>query len=258
MVFIAPDIFSASPQSEDHSNVLTAIALQNFFPTVQFRLMAVEVDHLKLANNVGLNMFNCYAIDGLKSAIMATSLRCPGFAALVLNLGLPPIPAPKAFDDQVITFVHVCGCAYCNLSFLIFAIVPSLEACARMIWSSSPLPSSQLSPWLMDYIEATNLSIYGFRPALKYREKTFKECAMAMGEAGITLLAIQVQGLVILNPGASELIDPLSICFAIAPTEKALNSHSIDSTAAVGTWLPTFASNRAKVTVEVVYQVDVR
>jgi hypothetical protein len=46
-------------------------------------------------------MYNCYAIDGLKSAIMAASLRCPGFSTLLLNLGLPPIPGPKAFDAQV-------------------------------------------------------------------------------------------------------------------------------------------------------------
>ena len=59
------------------------------------------MQHLELAAHVGLNMYNCYAIDGLKSAIMAASLRCPGFATLLLNLGLPPIPGPKAFDAQV-------------------------------------------------------------------------------------------------------------------------------------------------------------
>lgn len=61
----------------------------------------MEVEHLELAAHVGLNMYNCYAIDGLKAALLASSLKCPGFAALVLNLGLPPIPAPKAFDAQV-------------------------------------------------------------------------------------------------------------------------------------------------------------
>jgi len=127
MVFIAPDIFSSSPQSEDHSNVLMALALQNFFPKVQFRLMAVEVDHLKLANNVGLNMYNCYAIDGLKSAIMATSLRCPGFAALVLNLSLPPILAPKAFDEQV-----MCGCVSGANPGHIISVFTFDEACAAL------------------------------------------------------------------------------------------------------------------------------
>jgi len=108
----------------------------------------------------------------------------------------------------------------------------------------------------MDYIEASNLSIYGFRPALRYREKTFKDCAMEMGEAGIILLAIQVRGLVVLNPGEKERVNAASICFAVAPTERALNSHSVDSAAAVVTWLPTFASNRAKVTVLALFSRD--
>jgi hypothetical protein len=71
---------------------------------------------------------------------------------------------------------------------------------------------------------------------------------MEMGEGDVTLLAVQVRGLVVLNPADAASIDPLSICFAIAASEKALNPHAIDSTAAVGTWLPTFAANRAKVT----------
>lgn len=146
MVFIVADIFSGAPQSEDQSNVLAALAVQQFFPHVPFRLMAVrestarntrgeglhaglpvglampeylstplhpredgthspipqvEAAHLELAAHVGLNMYNCYAVEGLKGAVMAASLRCPGFATLVLNLCLPPVPGPKAFDAPV-------------------------------------------------------------------------------------------------------------------------------------------------------------
>lgn len=43
MVFIVADIFSLDPAGEDQSNVLTALAFQNFFPSGQFRLMAVRV-----------------------------------------------------------------------------------------------------------------------------------------------------------------------------------------------------------------------
>jgi hypothetical protein len=55
----------------------------------------VEVQNLELCAHVGLNMFNCYAIEGLKAAILATSLKCPGFPTMVLNLGLPDLPEPK-------------------------------------------------------------------------------------------------------------------------------------------------------------------
>jgi hypothetical protein len=63
--------------------------------------MAVEVQHMELAAHMGLNMFNCYAIEGLKAAILASSLKCPGFATVMLNLGLPPIAPPKNSDPKV-------------------------------------------------------------------------------------------------------------------------------------------------------------
>ena len=89
--------------------------------------------------------------------------------------------------------------------------------------------------------------MFGFRPGLRFRDKTFKEAARELGEANIALLGVQVRGLLVLNPGDDVTLDPFSICFAIAPSENELKPHALDSTAAVGTWLPTFAANRAKV-----------
>jgi hypothetical protein len=63
--------------------------------------MTIEVRHLDLCMHVGLNMFNCYAIEGLKAATLATALRCPGLPTLVINMGLPDLPLPAPYDAPI-------------------------------------------------------------------------------------------------------------------------------------------------------------
>ena len=99
--FILADFFTQLPYGEDHDNVLRAAALQAYYPSAQYRLMTIEVRHLDLCMNVGLNMFNCYAIDGLKAATLATALRCPGLPTLVINMGLPDIEGPGPYDPEI-------------------------------------------------------------------------------------------------------------------------------------------------------------
>jgi hypothetical protein len=101
MVFYIADFNSSDTFSEDHNNILCASVLQTHHPLLQYRLMTIEVQHLELAAHVGLNMFNVYAIDGMKAAILATALKCPGFPTLVLNLGLPDITPPRPSDPAV-------------------------------------------------------------------------------------------------------------------------------------------------------------
>jgi hypothetical protein len=101
MTFILSDFFASEPYSEDYSNVLLAAALQSYNPVAQYRLMVIEVRHLDICLHVGLNMFNCYAIDGIKAATLATALRCPGLTTLVLNCGLPDIDGPESYDPVI-------------------------------------------------------------------------------------------------------------------------------------------------------------
>jgi hypothetical protein len=67
MVFYIADFNTTDTYSEDYNNILAAAALQKLHPLLQYRLMTIEVQHLELAAHVGLNMFNVYAIDGLKA-----------------------------------------------------------------------------------------------------------------------------------------------------------------------------------------------
>jgi hypothetical protein len=101
MTFIIPDFFSDDTFNEDYNNVLLTAALQAYTPDAQYRLMTIEVRHLDLCVDVGLNIFNCYALDGLKAATLATALRCPGLPTLVMNLGLPDIEEPLPFELEV-------------------------------------------------------------------------------------------------------------------------------------------------------------
>jgi hypothetical protein len=67
MVFYIADFNSRDTFSEDNNNIHAAAALQRLYPVLQYRLMTIEVSHLELAAHLGLNMFNVYAIDGLKA-----------------------------------------------------------------------------------------------------------------------------------------------------------------------------------------------
>lgn len=92
MTFIISDFDSADTKAEDTSNAMFASALQRSVPDAQFRLMLVSMPSLTLCSSIGLVEHNCFAIESLKAAMMATSIRCPGFSTLVLNLGLPDLP----------------------------------------------------------------------------------------------------------------------------------------------------------------------
>jgi len=203
MVFVVADFTDLDARHQDHSNILIAMTLGQYYPEIPYRLMVVEVEQLSLAANANLDMFNVYAIDELKVALMAASLRSPGVSTLLINLALPPIPDPKGYDNPV-------------------------------------------SPWMTDYIAASELSVYGFRPTLKYRRKTFSEMAILLGASDIALLAIQVKGSIRMNPGKYESIQAESILYVICRGEAELEPFSLDATASVTSWLPLFAANRTK------------
>jgi hypothetical protein len=101
MTFIISDFFSSSPYSEDHNNVLLAAALQAYSPSAQYRLITIELRHLPICDHIGLEMFNCYAMDGMKAATLASALRCPGLPTLVMNMGLPDISRPEPYDPPI-------------------------------------------------------------------------------------------------------------------------------------------------------------
>ena len=203
MVFVVADFTDLDARHQDHSNILITMTLGQYYPEVPYRLMVVEVEQLNLAANAGLDMFDVYAIDELKVALMAASLRSPGVSTLLINLALPPIPDPKGYDNPV-------------------------------------------SPWLKDYIAASELAVHGFRPALKYRGKSFSQMAVLLGGSDITLLAIQVKGSIRMNPGEFESIQAESILYVICRSETELDPFSLDDTADVPSWVPLFTANRAK------------
>ena len=168
--------------------------------------MAVEVQHMELAAHMGLNMFNCYAIEGLKAAILASSLKCPGFATVMLNLGLPPIATPKNSDPKVTRRTT-------NLTRVFFFVKNEAEEIPideneNFFFLHSWIPFcleshltrelhanifiNQVSEWMKEYIASTKLTTFGFRPAASFYGKTFKESARELGNNNIAALAVQV------------------------------------------------------------------
>mmetsp|Transcript_1266 Transcript_1266/g.1618 ORF Transcript_1266/g.1618 Transcript_1266/m.1618 type:complete len:1377 (+) Transcript_1266:55-4185(+) len=90
--FIIADFHSPDTKMEDAGNALFASALQRSVPNAEYRLMLVSMPSISLCSSIGLKECNFFAIEALKAAMMATSIRCPGFSTLLLNLGLPDLP----------------------------------------------------------------------------------------------------------------------------------------------------------------------
>lgn len=61
----------------------------------------------------------------------------------------------------------------------------------------------KLSIWLEEYIEGTTYEICGFLPAIKLVGWTFLEVAQEVAKGDVVLLAAQIQGRIVLNPGDS-------------------------------------------------------
>jgi len=94
MIFILCDFQTRDAGAEDRGNLLFASHVQRAYPGTDFRLMLAGMSTGALSTQVGLDVISAYSVESLKAAMMATSVRCPGFSTLVLNLGLPDLPAP--------------------------------------------------------------------------------------------------------------------------------------------------------------------
>lgn len=90
MVLVVVDTTSNAPDEEDQENVLRAAALHKRYPEVPLRVLLMRPENVMFAKNCGLPPLFVYAMNELKAAVMAQSVRLPGFGSVVLNLGAAP------------------------------------------------------------------------------------------------------------------------------------------------------------------------
>mmetsp|Transcript_22587 Transcript_22587/g.52364 ORF Transcript_22587/g.52364 Transcript_22587/m.52364 type:complete len:1354 (+) Transcript_22587:312-4373(+) len=163
MVFVMADFNTQFPDEDDEKNILYSASLSRLCSMTPYRLMLTRIQNLNTANDVGLGLHNCYAINSLKAGMLATCIKIPGFSTVVLNLGLPPVEMGGFLAD------------------------------VRY--------GDSISPWLKEYTMGTRSGCHGFLPCKKLVGMTFKEAAIFCAENDVILMAAQSKGKIVLNPG---------------------------------------------------------
>jgi len=206
--FILADFETADTVAEDQRNMMIAAALSRNFPALQNFLMFVGLPALEAGSQIGLSEFNAYSIEALKASLMGSSLRCPGFSTMVLNLSLPDLPDPASG--------YKVG-------------LKSGSACSR---------------WLLEYTNGSNLEPYGFLPRLSLVGLTFKDAAVLLAkELGILLIAGQIDGGIVINPG-KRVVTGSTVLFALADDAEHLASAAANGDSSVMSWQGPFNANR--------------
>ena len=207
MVFIIADFQTGNTVVEDRGNMLMASALTRMFPDSQYRLMLVGLPALELSSQIGLSEYNCFSIESLKAGLMASSLRNPGFATIMLNLGLPDLPNPQNPYETGLRPDEVCG------------------------------------EWIYEYSKGCSREPCGFLPHARLVGLTFRAATAIAGKENILLIAAQVDGAIRINPSAVKLT-PRTILFAIAQSQVHCDCIAKNGNADVSTWISQFQLNR--------------
>eukprot|EP00736_Rhodelphis_marinus_P010448 Rmarinus@m.21535 len=90
MCFVLPDITKTGESAtfEDKENIVRAVAMLRWRSNLNLRLMVITVLSRVLAISSGIRKSQCYSLMLLKANLLSSSCRCPGFSALIVNLGV--------------------------------------------------------------------------------------------------------------------------------------------------------------------------
>lgn len=86
LVVVLADMQALDRDAEDEANILRAMALKQYHPELNLRLMMLRPQNLQYAVNVGLKSQWCFSAFELKSSLMAHSCRCYGWSTLMANI----------------------------------------------------------------------------------------------------------------------------------------------------------------------------
>ena len=231
MIFILGDFQTSDRAGEDRSNLLMASHVQRAYPGTDFRLLLNSMPGLALATQLGIDTLRSFSIEALQASMIATSLRCPGFSTLILNLGLPDLPCP---DEAVM------------------GLTPSLAlggGGGGGGGGSSSGKAPKFSPWLREYVAGTTLQAHGFQVSGKFVGKTFSEAALGLAKdpstSSVLLLGAQVGGDLQLNP-SSLVLTKDTVVFAVARDDASCGTAAFNGDASVQAWYEVFKEQRSE------------
>eukprot|EP00854_Cymbomonas_tetramitiformis_P007627 gene7627-9082_t len=207
MVLVLADLFSQNPESEDETNVMLASVLLTHNPNLKMRVMLLRPASRELAVSLGVGSNRCFAINELKASIIARSCVCPGFSTLLTNL---------------------------------FRLEPEGAAEDGREWLKHPKFEAD---WMDEFIYGSTYDLYGLLLDTRFHGQTFSEVALsAYQDHAIYLLALQVDGAILMNP-YSSVVTKDTVVFAAAVDLSNLLHISLGDPES-GEWRKTFNTQR--------------
>lgn len=179
MVFILADLAAADPVSEDEETVLRAAAVRRLCPHLPMRVLLIRKEARALAENVGLPPKVASAAHELAPKVMALGARCVGAPALLFNLARCK---PLSTDH------------------------PSTSGGGRGRGGGGCFADEDDDfAWLREYGRGARQQVHGALAGPELDGRTFHEAAGVLYVSGVTLLAVQKGGGLLLNPPGSVL-----------------------------------------------------
>lgn len=86
LALILPSIGGPDPRKDDEHNILGYLDMNRAMPHVRLRLMMSSTSSEKRALDLGVPRQHCFALDGMKAAILAHSVRIKGFVTMLSGI----------------------------------------------------------------------------------------------------------------------------------------------------------------------------
>eukprot|EP00929_Paragymnodinium_shiwhaense_P013144 TRINITY_DN121009_c0_g1_i1.p1 TRINITY_DN121009_c0_g1~~TRINITY_DN121009_c0_g1_i1.p1 ORF type:complete len:1178 (-),score=210.82 TRINITY_DN121009_c0_g1_i1:49-3582(-) len=108
------------------------------------------------------------------------------------------------------------------------------------------LPAGAREPWLLEYLKGVEQQVWGFLAVEAYHGRQFRELALeAYRRKGVSVFAVQIDGVVVLSPLKDTVITKDMVFFCIATSQE-----SLDGFQAHQDWKAVFVENRFRLHAE--------
>lgn len=160
LVIVIPDITVANIDQEDTNNLLRALAVRQFYPHVNLKLMLQKPSSEAKAVRAGVPAYQCLNFNELKCNIFALAGPIRGWSTIMAHCLISTQDLDIDFDTD----------------------------------------STKVEEWFRDFKCAGNCDIVGFIVKEKFVGTDWCDFVKKASRAGIMPLAVQVKGRVLMNP----------------------------------------------------------
>lgn len=208
LTFLIPDINTLSPDLDDERIIFASLVIRDYFPETRLRLMLVRPQSKDIAVQAGIEMARCFSLRELKAHIMAQNVRCHGMLPLITGL----LTSADSHDMEV-------AMRYEGLR----ARRESLTATSSSSTSSTYEGSIPEVPWMQQYVQGLQRSLFGFELAEEHTGMTFSELVSRVYEtSGALIIGAYLDGRIQICPQGEEGLSARTICFAVTASPESL------------------------------------